>query len=112
LILLKVQKCAVDTKFLKKILKYDRPTARFVASLLGFAISKTNLFYLHDVFTVMMLQKPSLFKFKRGNIDIILKGPRRGHTKFSVNNVCGNVWVAVAVNEQKFKNVLLNLLSK
>ena len=37
-------KCAVDTRFLKKILKYDSPTVRFVASLLGFAISKTNLF--------------------------------------------------------------------
>lgn len=60
----------------------------------------------------MMFQKPSLFKFKRGNIDIILKGPRRGHTKFSENNVCGNVWVAIAVNEQKFKNIILNLLLK
>src|SRR6266487_2104972 len=105
-------KCAVDTRFLKKILRCDSPTARFVASLLGFAISKTNLFYLHDVFALMMFQKPSLFKFKRGNIDIMLKGPRRGHTKFSENNVCGNVWVAVAVNEQKFKNILLNLLLK
>jgi purine nucleosidase len=105
-------KCAVNAKFLKRIVNYDNPTARFAASLLGFAISKSNLFYLHDVFAVMMFQKPSLFKFKRGNVDIILKGVRRGHTKFNENKVSGNVLVAVAVNEQKFKNILLDLLSK
>jgi purine nucleosidase len=105
-------KCAVNAKFLKRIVNYDNPTARFVASLLGFGISKSNLFYLHDVFAVMMFQKPSLFKFKRGNVGIILKGVRRGHTKFNENKVSGNVLVAVAVNEEKFKNILLNLLSK
>jgi inosine-uridine nucleoside N-ribohydrolase len=105
-------KCAINAKFLKKVVNYDNPTARFVASLLGFAISKSNSFYLHDVFAVMVFQKPSLFKFKRGNVDIILRGTRRGHTKFNENKVSGNVLVAVAVKEQKFKNVLLNLLSK
>jgi inosine-uridine nucleoside N-ribohydrolase len=105
-------KCAINAKFLKRIVNYDNSTARFVAYLLGFAISKSNLFYLHDIFAVMMLQKPSLFKFKRGNIDVILEGIRRGHTKFNENKASGNILVAVSVNEQKFKNILLNLLSK
>jgi inosine-uridine nucleoside N-ribohydrolase len=105
-------KCAINAKFLKKVINYDNPTAKFVASLLGFAISRSNLFYLHDVFAVMMFQKPYLFKFKRGNIDIILEGTRRGHTTFNENKVSGNILVAIAVNEQKFKKLLLNLLSK
>jgi inosine-uridine nucleoside N-ribohydrolase len=105
-------KCAINAKFLKKVINYDNPTAKFVASLLGFAISRSNLFYLHDVFAVMMFQKPYLFKFKRGNVDIILGGTRRGHTTFNENKVSGNVLVAIAVNEQKFKKLLLNLLSK
>ena len=105
-------KCAINAKFLKKVINYDNPTAKFVASLLGFAISRSNLFYLHDVFAVMMFQKPYLFKFKRGNVDIILGGTRRGHTTFNENKVSGNVLVAIAVNEQKFKNLLLNVLSK
>ena len=103
-------KCAINAKFLERVVNYDTPTARLIASLLGFAISKSNLFYLHDVFAVMMFQKPSLFEFKRGNVDITLEGTRRGHTKFNENKVSGNVLVA-AVNEQKFKNVLISLSS-
>jgi inosine-uridine nucleoside N-ribohydrolase len=75
-------------------------------------ISKSNLLYVHDFFAVMMFQKPSLFEFKRGNVDIVLEGTRLGHTKFNENKVSGNVLVAVAVNEQKFKNILINSLSK
>jgi len=104
-------KCAINAKFLERVVNYDTPTARLIASLLGFAISKSNLFYLHDVFAVMMFQKPSLFEFKRGNVDITLEGTRRGHTKFNENKVSGNVLVAAAVNEQKFKNVLISLSS-
>jgi inosine-uridine nucleoside N-ribohydrolase len=104
-------KCAINAKFLERVVNYDTPIARLVASLLGFAISKSNLFHLHDVFAVMMFQKPSLFKFKRGNIDITLEGTRRGHTKFNENKDSGNVLVAVAVNERKFKNALLSSLS-
>ena len=103
-------KCGFDAKFVDRLCKTGSSRARFIMSLLDFKLSFNTVFYLHDVFAVVMLQRPSLFKFKRGSVEVVLKGKMRGYTKFYENNVSGNILVAVDVNKGQFKNFLLNRL--
>jgi inosine-uridine nucleoside N-ribohydrolase len=53
-----------------------------VKSLLHYPLTKFGKFDLPDVFAVAMLERPELFKFKRGKIDIVQNGLLWGHSKF------------------------------
>jgi len=99
-------KCAVDAKVLEILnsKKNKNRTAGFIASLLRFVLLKNKFFYLHDVFAVAMFEKPSLFRFKKGNIDITLRGKMRGHSSFHESNISGNLLVAADVNEDGFND--------
>ncbi len=104
------RKCAFDAKFVDRLCKDRSLRSNLILSLLDFKLSFNPVFYLHDVFALVMLQRPSLFRFKRGNVDVILKGKMRGSTKFCENSLSGNILAAVDVNEEEFKNFLLNRL--
>lgn len=53
-----------------------------VKSLLHYPLTKFGKFDLPDVFAVAMLERPELFKFKRGKIDIVQNGLLWGHSGF------------------------------
>jgi inosine-uridine nucleoside N-ribohydrolase len=106
--------CAVGSELIRKI-KNKGTASKFkiIGSLLDFAISTRNICNLHDVFAVAMLEKPSLFRLKKGRIEVNLNGIMRGHSKFIEDNIfTGNIWVAAKVNEKKFNNFLITRLLK
>lgn len=107
--------CAVGPDLIGKIKNNKSTTSqkKIVSTLLDFAISTRNICNLHDVFALAMLEKPSLFKLKKGNIKVILKGKMRGHSQFIEDN-CGsnNILVAASVNEKEFNNFLISRLLK
>ena len=59
---------------------YKVPT--IVKSLLRYPLTKFGKFDLPDVFAVAMLERPELFRFKRGKVDIIQNGILWGHSRF------------------------------
>jgi inosine-uridine nucleoside N-ribohydrolase len=59
---------------------YKVPT--IVKSLLRYPLMKFSKFDLPDVFAVAMLERPELFRFKRGKVDIIQNGILWGHSRF------------------------------
>jgi inosine-uridine nucleoside N-ribohydrolase len=59
---------------------YKVPT--IVKSLLRYPLTKFGKFDLPDVFAVAMFERPELFRFKRGKIDIVQNGLLWGHSRF------------------------------
>lgn len=59
---------------------YKLPT--IVKSLLRYPLTKFGKFDLPDVFAVAMFERPELFRFKRGKIDIVQNGLLWGHSRF------------------------------
>jgi inosine-uridine nucleoside N-ribohydrolase len=57
-----------------------------VKSLLRYPLTKFGKFDLPDVFALAMLEKPELFKFKRGKVNIVQKGILWGHSRFVKGN--------------------------
>jgi inosine-uridine nucleoside N-ribohydrolase len=53
-----------------------------VKSLLHYPLAKFGKFDLPDVFAIAMLERPALFRFKRGRVDIIQNGIMWGHSRF------------------------------
>jgi inosine-uridine nucleoside N-ribohydrolase len=107
--------CAVGPELVRHITKIKSTTlkTKITASLLGFAVSVRNTCNLHDVFAVAMLEKPSLFKLKKGRIEVILNGTMRGRSKFIEDNASSNdISVASDVNEKEFNNFLFSRLLK
>lgn len=58
---------------------YKVPT--IVKSLLRYPLTKFGKFDLPDVFAVAMFERPELFRFKRGKIDIVQNGLLWGHSR-------------------------------
>jgi len=53
-----------------------------IKSLLHYPLTKFGKFDLPDVFAVAMLERPDLFRFTKGKIDILQDGIMRGHSTF------------------------------
>jgi purine nucleosidase len=111
-------KCAIDKEFVNTISNHKKNSRdflseykRFILSLLEFKLSNSELIHLHDVIAVIMLERPSLFRFKTGNIEVCTSSRRlRGHSIFKENEQSGNISVAVDIDEHKFKTLLLQRL--
>jgi inosine-uridine nucleoside N-ribohydrolase len=76
-----------------------------VKSLLRYPLTKFGKFDLPDVFAVAMLERPELFRFKRGKVDIVQNGNLWGHSRFvkgSHNtNEDNKTFVATEVTSQR-----------
>lgn len=53
-----------------------------VKSLLRYPLTKFGKFDLPDVFAVAMLERPDVFRFTRGKVDVIQDGINYGHSRF------------------------------
>jgi len=97
--------CAVRPELLRKMknIKGTTSLSKIIAPLIDFAISTRGICNLHDVFAVALLEKPSLFKLKKGHIELILNGTKRGYSKFIEDNASpNNIFMAASVNEKEF----------
>ncbi|MDW0328762.1 MAG: nucleoside hydrolase, partial [Nitrososphaeraceae archaeon] len=107
--------CRLDKEFINRVRisineGKSSPTSEFILSLLDFKLSHNTIIHLHDVLAVLLYERPSYFSFRRGNIDITLKGKFRGRSEFIDDKISGNVQVAVVVNEYGFKSFLYSRL--
>ena len=107
--------CRLDKEFINRVRisineGKSSPTSEFILSLLDFKLSHNTIIHLHDVLAVLLYERPSYFTFRRGNIDITLKGKLRGRSEFIDDKISGNVQVAVVVNEYGFKSFLYSRL--
>ncbi len=94
---------------------YKVPT--IVKSLLHYPLTKFDKFDLPDVFAVAMFERPELFRFKRGKVDIVQNGILWGHSRFvkrSHNiNEDSKTFVATEVTSVRaFHSYVFSLLCK
>ena len=88
-----------------------------IKSLLRYPLTKFGKFDLPDVFAVAMLERPELFRFKKGKVDIAQNGILCGHSKFvrGSHNVNENnkTFVATEVKSKRaFDNYIFSRLCK
>jgi inosine-uridine nucleoside N-ribohydrolase len=88
-----------------------------VKSLLRYPLTKFGKFDLPDVFAVAMLERPDLFRFARGRVDIIQDGIMWGHSRFvkssQVTNKDNKTFVATEVTSEKvFHNYIFSRLCR
>jgi inosine-uridine nucleoside N-ribohydrolase len=88
-----------------------------IKSLLRYPSTKFGKFDLPDVFAVAMLERPELFRFKKGKVDITQNGKLLGHSKFvrESHNVNENnkTFVATEVKSKRaFDNYIFSRLCK
>ena len=88
-----------------------------VKSLLRYPLTKFGKFDLPDVFAVAMFERPKLFRFKRGKIDIVQNGLLWGHSRIvkgSQNiNEDNKIFVATGVtNVRVFCSYVFSRLCK
>jgi pyrimidine-specific ribonucleoside hydrolase len=91
----------IDAKFVSRLsepqcmkreaaLGYSSKVPVIAKSLLEYPLAKFGKFNLPDIFAVAMLERPDLFKFKRGKINIVQSGLLRGHSTFVEENSSDN----------------------
>jgi inosine-uridine nucleoside N-ribohydrolase len=88
-----------------------------VKSLLRYPLMKFGKFDLPDLFAVAMLERPNLFRFTRGRVDIIQNGVMWGHSRFVKGNQDTNednkTFVATEVTSEKvFHNYIFSRLCR
>ncbi|MDQ4067697.1 MAG: nucleoside hydrolase, partial [Thermoproteota archaeon] len=88
-----------------------------VKSLLRYPLTKFGKFDLPDVFAVAMLERPELFRFKRGKVDIVQNGVLLGHSRLvrESHNINGynKIFVATEVKSKKvFDSYIFSHLCK
>jgi inosine-uridine nucleoside N-ribohydrolase len=74
----------------KTVLDYSSKVSIIAKSLLEYPLAKFGKFNLPDIFAVAMLERPDLFKSKRGKINIVQDGHLRGHSIFVEENSSSN----------------------
>jgi inosine-uridine nucleoside N-ribohydrolase len=93
----------VDNKFIARLDHQKCKAAKLAKSLLQYPLAKSGRFNLPDVFAVGMLEKPRLFKFKRGQVIITQNRKLRGPSKFREAKDA-NILVVAKVNESAFND--------
>jgi inosine-uridine nucleoside N-ribohydrolase len=88
-----------------------------VKSLLCYPLMKFGKFDLPDLFAVAMLERPNLFRFTRGRVDIIQNGVMWGHSRFvkadQDTNEDNKTFVATEVTSEKvFHNYIFSRLCR
>ncbi len=88
-----------------------------VKSLLRYPLMKFGKFDLPDLFAVAMLERPNLFRFTRGTVDITQNGVMWGHSRFVKANQDTNednkTFVATEVTSEKvFHNYIFSRLCR
>jgi inosine-uridine nucleoside N-ribohydrolase len=88
-----------------------------VKSLLRYPLMKFGKFDLPDLFAVAMLERPSLFRFTRGTVDITQNGVMWGHSRFVKANQDTNednkTFVATEITSEKvFHNYIFSRLCR
>ncbi len=105
--------CGLDREFVNKIRQRTdakrSPSSELILSLLEFKLIQNTIFHLHDVLAVLLYERPSVFSFARGNIEITLRGKLCGHSEFTDDDM-GNLQAATKVNGHQFKNFLYQRL--
>jgi pyrimidine-specific ribonucleoside hydrolase len=72
------------------VVDYSSKVSIIAKSLLEYPLAKFGKFNLPDIFAVAMLERPDLFKSKRGKINIVQDGHLRGHSIFVEENSSSN----------------------
>ena len=88
-----------------------------VKSLLRYPLTKFSKFDLPDVFAVTILERPELFRFKSGKVDIVQNGVLLGHSRFvrGIHNINedNKIFVATEVKSKKvFDSYVFSRLCK
>jgi inosine-uridine nucleoside N-ribohydrolase len=100
----------VDNKFIARLDQLKCKAAKIAKSLLQYPLARFGRFNLPDIFAVGMLERPSLFKFKRGQVVIMQDEELRDHSKFREVKKNGNVFVVAKVDQNAFNDYVFSRL--
>ena len=110
-------KCSISKDLVKRICSTNghgrspSEASKFLSSLLDYKLERNTVLYLHDVLAVFMLEEPSLFRFVKGEVEILTaEGSERGLSIFKKDS--GRVSLAIYVNGSKFRRLLLSRLRR
>ena len=70
---------------------------------------------MHDICTICYLLQPEIFKFKETHLEVAVAGPAAGTTVADIYgryNQQKNVKLAVEIDQKKFRNWVINEISK
>jgi len=105
-------KCSINKDLVKRICSTNghgrspSEASKFLSSLLDYKLERNTVLYLHDVLAVFMLEEPSLFRFVKGEVEILTnEGSERGLSIFKKDSA-GQVLVAFYVNSSRFRHLL------
>lgn len=105
--------CSINPDTVNRICTYndlDMPrseSSKFLASLLNYKLKQNALVYLHDVLAVFMLEEPSIFRFAKGNVEVLTtEGYELGVSVFNKDEIKGHVSLAFDINRSKFLDLL------
>lgn len=105
-------KCSINKDLVKRICSTNghgrspSEASKFLSSLLDYKLERNTGLYLHDVLAVFMLEEPSLFRFVKGEVEILTnEGSERGLSVFKKDSA-GQVLVAFCVNGSRFRHLL------
>lgn len=109
--------CSLNKDFISSILATSdlhenrSELLNFLSSLLYFKLELNSILHLHDVLAVLMLDEPSLFRFIKGDVEVLTaEGNERGLSIFR-ENIKGHTLVASHVNGSKFRHLLRERLA-
>ena len=109
-------KCSINKDLVKRICSTNghgrspSEASKFLSSLLDYKLERNTGLYLHDVLAVFMLEEPSLFRFVKGEVEILTnEGSKRGLSVFKKDSA-GQVLVAFCVNGSRFRHLLQSRL--
>ena len=104
----------VNDKFIARLLLHGSKkskASKIVSQLLQYPLKKFGQFDLPDVFAVAMFERPDMFEFKRGQIEIVQEGKLWGHSRFTeTNGESGTFVVSKILDEKCFDEYIISRL--
>jgi inosine-uridine nucleoside N-ribohydrolase len=101
----------VDGAFITRLRSQKGEASKIASSLLQYPVRRFGRFDLPDVFAVAMLERPDIFAFKRGRIEIVQEGELCGHSRFTEAKRSRTFVVSRILNEKYFEDYIFSRLS-
>jgi inosine-uridine nucleoside N-ribohydrolase len=104
----------VDDTFIGRLQSKNSKASKIANLLLQYPMKKFGRFDLPDIFAVAMFERPEIFGFKRGRIEIVQEGEMQGHSRFIEEKRSSNSRTFVAseiLNKKYFDDYVFSRLS-
>jgi inosine-uridine nucleoside N-ribohydrolase len=103
----------IDDMFIARLQSKNNEASKIARSLLQYPMRRFGRFDLPDLFAVTMFERPDIFEFKRGRIEVMQEGQLRGHSRLIEAKRSSNsrtLVVSGILNEKYFDDYVFSRL--